>query len=111
MEPLQRGQRLMRVQTVNELQGIRQHSRNSTQHDIDDRCMRRKQANRKRQPNAGVKSDEGRILEDRPFPLQVITVTLCDRDRLEGIIPMRNGIDRKMAYEACGNCNDGICWK
>jgi transposase, IS5 family len=37
MKPLQRGQRLMRVQAVNELQRIRQHCRESPQHDDRDR--------------------------------------------------------------------------
>ena len=44
MEPLQRGQRLMRMQTVNELQGIRQHARDSSQHDDDDRRVRRRKS-------------------------------------------------------------------
>jgi hypothetical protein len=42
MEPLQRGQRLVRVQTVNELERIGQHARNGLQQNDEDRRVRRK---------------------------------------------------------------------
>src|SRR5207302_4474568 len=99
MKPLQRGQRRMRVQTVNESQSIRLHPRNSPQHDDDDRRMRRKQTNRERQPNASIKSYEGGVQQYRLFQLQVIAIALGDGDGLERVVLMRDSIDCEMICE------------
>src|SRR5258708_29755686 len=63
MKPLQRDQRLMRMQTVNELQGIRQHCCKGPQDDDCECCSRGKQADCERQPRTSIKTYEANILE------------------------------------------------